>query len=318
VLLELGFFRARFDHDTTGLDTLVRHALATSSNDTRILSLGAAWLSTRSQFDSAYALMVRAAALDPRSPNTLATAGYGATARRRWTDALRYAGALITLDSTDERGWFMRGLVFTMQGDTVSAQHDLARAMEVIPHPSVLLLNTMAYAGTASARRYLTLSARELGVATLYDSVWVYFDVKADACAQIGDQVCERAYYDSIRTILENRTLSGGSEASMLSELALAQAAVGRPGESRRTLDRMLSFARGSSTRADQTGNLDATIMGGLYARLGQPDSAVIWLEKTIANPIGRYTSQGLAVNPKLRVLHGTPAFERFLGAHPR
>ena len=37
----------------------------------------------------------------------------------------------------------------------------------------------MAYSGDALARRFLSPSARELGVATLFDSASTYLDVKA-------------------------------------------------------------------------------------------------------------------------------------------
>ena len=103
-------------------------------------------------------------------------------------------------------------------------------------------MNFMPYAGDELARRFLALSARELGVATLFDSVWTYLDVKADACARLANAACERVYYDSIATLLTNRPLSGASEAGMLMELALAQAALGRESESRRTLDRLFAL----------------------------------------------------------------------------
>ena len=99
-------------------------------------------------------------------------------------------------------------------------------------------------------------------------------------------------------------------------ELALAQAALGRESESRRTLDRLFSLQRRTATRSDITGGLDAAAIAGTYARLGQPDSAVSWLERSLPRGNGGYTAKSLAINPKLRLLHGTPAFERFLRAH--
>ena len=176
----------------------------------------------------------------------------------------------------------------------------------------------MAYAGDDLARRFLALSARELGVATLFDSVWAYLDVKADACARLANAACERVYYDSIATLLTNRPLSGGREAGMLMELALAQSSLGRERESRRTLDRLFALNRRTAARSDATGGLDAAAIAGTYARLGQPDSAVSWLERSLPRGNGGYTAKSLAINPKLRLLRGTPEFEQFLRAHSR
>jgi serine/threonine-protein kinase len=317
LLLMFANMRYRFDHDTTGLDTLVSRAMASAPNDADALSNAAYLFWIRQRYDSAYGLAARAALLDPRSAGKLQVVSTFAGDMRRWPDALRWADALIALDSTDERGWDRRLLVTNALGDTVGMQRDLSRAMASIPHPSISLLVNMPYASDAFARRFVSMSARELGVATLYDSVWSYLDTKADAYARLGDRALERVYYDSMATILTRRAL-GSSETGLLSELALAQAATGRSGDSRRTLDRLFSFVRGTATRPDLTRTLDVTIMGGTYARLSQPDSAVRWLERTLADPAGRYTANGLAANPKLLLLHGTPAFERFMREHPQ
>jgi tetratricopeptide (TPR) repeat protein len=273
-----------------------------------VLTRASGLLRARQQYDSAYILVARAAQLDPRSANTLMTAAYNALTMRRPDDAIRYANALIPFDSTDERAWLIRAAVAMSLGDTTGVQRELAIAEAVIPRPSIVLLNMLPYASDDLARRFLTLSARELGVASLSDSVFSYLDVKADACARLADAACERVYYDSIATLLVN----------LLSELALADAALGRPVESRRTLDRLFALRKRTVSRPDGTDALDATVMAGTYARLGQPDSAVSWLERSLAKGVGQYTAQSLALNPKLRALRDTPAFELFLRAHSR
>jgi len=318
LLLQFASLRLQFDHDTLGLDSLVRQALDVAPNDVWILSRSAELLSDRQQYDSAYTLMARAARLDPRSPRTLLYAAHYARGINRWDDALRYADAVIALDSTDEGGWVFRLLVANARGDTTAMQRELSRAMDMIPHPSVYILNFMPYAGDELARRFLALSARELGVATLIDTVWAYLDVKADACARLANAACERVYYDSIATLLTNRPLSGGREVDMLSELALAQAALGRESESRRTLDRVFALRRRTAPRTNGTDGLDAATIAGTYARLGQPDSAVNWLEQSLPRGNGGYTAKSLVINPKFWLLRGTPPFERFVRAHSR
>jgi hypothetical protein len=231
-------------------------------------------------------------------------------------EALRYADALIALDSTDERGWIVRIGVASTRGDTTAMQRELTRATAAVPRPSIVLLNFLPYAGDELARRFLALSYRELAVASFSDSVSSYLDTKADACARLADAVCERAYYDSIAAMITNRPLRGAGEPTMLAELALAQAALGRASESRGTLDRLFALRKRTASRSDGADGLDATVVAGTYARLGQPDSAVSWLERSLAKGIGMYSAKSYATNPKLRLLRGTPAFEQFLRAH--
>lgn len=318
LLLQLASIRLRFDHDTLALDTLVRRALVAAPNDAWVLTSSSGLLHARQRYDTSYSLIARAAQLDPRSPLTLDAAAWGAFYLGRAASALRHGDALIALDSTDERGWAVRAAVALSFGDTTAVQREFSRAMALVPHPSIAIMNMAPYAGDELARRFLTMSYRDLAVASLVDSVYSYLDTKADACVRLSNDACERAYYDSIATILVNRPLSGGWEAGMLGELALAQAALGRASESRRTLDRLFALRRRTGSQPDMTGELDATVMAGTYARLGQPDSATSWLERALANGSGRYTSKALERNPKLWVLRGAPAFERFMRAHSR
>jgi len=318
LLLQVAAIRFRFDHDTLAVDTLVRRALAAAPNDASVLANSAGLLRARQRYDTAYSLVARAAQLDPRSPLTLRAAAWHAFYLGRPASALRHADALIALDSTDERGWAMRAAVALSFGDTTAVQREFSRAMAAIPHPSIAIMNMAPYAGDELARRFLAMSYRDLAVASLADSVLSYLDTKADACARLSNATCERAYYDSIAALLVDRPLSGATEGVMLSELALAQAAQGRAIESRRALERLFALRRRTASQPDMTGELDATVMAGTYARLGQPDSAASWLERALANGDGQYTAKALERNPKLWLLRGAPAFERFMRAHSR
>ena len=80
----------------------------------------------------------------------------------------------------------------------------------------------------------------------------------------------------------------------------------------------LFALRRRTASRPDGTGELDATVMAGTYARLGQPDSAVSWLERSLVKGVGQYTAKSFELNPKLRLLRGAPAFERMLRAHSR
>ena len=316
LLLSLLSQRLMFEHDTTGADALIDRVIAGAPSDSRALSIVVQFLAARQRFDSAYAMARKAASLDPRSPQPLFLAAYQALFMRRWDDALRYSNALIALDSADERGWSQRAAIAYYRGDTLGMQRELTRALAHFPHASNMLLSRMAYAGAEFERRYVTLSARDLGISTLNDSIGYYLDSKADVYIRLGDRARALAYSDSIRRLLSGRSLSGPTEPVLRAYLAFAQANLGQVVEARRTLQRTLAAATALSPRPVPIDVLDVGTMAGIYARIGEPETAVQWLEAALANPAGGVTARSLAIEPKVQALRGTQAFERFLAKH--
>ena len=316
VLLTLAFVRTYFDRDTSGTDALMSRAIAAAHSDGSILADASAPLAYRQQYDSAYALARRAAMLDPRSAPPIFTAAVLATAMRRRNDALRYADALIGLDSTDERGWYLRLDVERMHGDTLAMQRDLERMLPRLPHPTNLVFSQMAYAGDVYGARYVALSARDLGIATLADSVITYYDTKADVFLGRRDVARARAYYDSIRVVLTDRKVNGFSQTFLAAELGLAQAVLGQPAAARASLARAMAAARPVAKRPDLTDALNPFLVAAVYAWLHEPETAVHWLEMGLGNPTRGYTAAGLAIRPNLLPLRGTPTFDRMLREH--
>ncbi|GJG89079.1 hypothetical protein tb265_42600 [Gemmatimonadetes bacterium T265] len=318
VLIKIADTREYIDHDTVGVDALYgRAAAGLPPNNARRLRLATFLLDDHHQYDSAYALLRRAVALDPRSARTLDMAARSAGNLRHWAEARGYADALIALDSTNERGWAQRLVVLEAQGDTLAAQGAAAQALARLPHPSYLVLNEVAYAGGPYGPLYLGRSARDLGITTLYDSVAVYYDTKTDVCLRLGDGARARAYADSLQRLLARRPPRSADDSVYFAPfLAFAQATLGDTAAARATLTRALAQAR-AAPAADSLRVLDAELVAGTYARLGEPETAVRWLEASVTAPGRGVTAQGYAVRPKLLVLHGTPAFERFRRAHP-
>ena len=171
----------------------------------------------------------------------------------------------------------------------------------------------MPYVSDAYARRYLTLSARDLNIGPLYNRVSFYYDLKSDVYLKLGDLERSRIYSDSIVRALEGRSLAGPQQHALLVTLAFAQANLGRTAEARETLGRAVAVARRVSTRADLTDVLSAATVAGIHARLGEPDAAVRWIESGVRNPFGYYTARGYGNDPKLKLLRGNPAFERLI-----
>ena len=322
-LLTASVVRATLDHDTTGMEALARRVIAVAPNDALGLQIATNLALDHHQFDSAYSLARRTAALDPRSASRLARVSGLAVALRRWREALGYADAVIALDSTDEQGWTARMAVATAQGDTLGLQREAARALASLPRPSTRVMTTAAYAGGVYGPRYLTASARELDAATLSDSV-NFYDTKADVVLRLGELARSRVYSDSVRRLLAGRPLTGPQESGLLQSLAFAQANLADTAAARRTLGRAIALARmqpwmqppahGDSLPVP---GVDVITAAATYARLGETETAVRWIEAGYATSSGGWTARAYAIEPKLLVLRGTPAFERFLRAHP-
>ncbi len=313
LLMTLAALRLFVDHDTTGVDSLIGGIIAGAPNDAGFLAGASQLLAHRGRYDSSYALGRRAARLAPRSAPTLLMVGSTAMDMRRWDAAVHDADALIALDSADQRGWMVRAWTERYRGDTLALQRVFDRALARLPHPTNQLMSTMPYAGAAYGTRYLALSARELGVATLFDSV-VYHDTKADVFLLRNDPVGARAHHDSLRALLGGRSLGGGME-FLLSRRAFAEAASGANAAARRTVAAIEETARPGTPDMSRA---DGVVVAGAYARLGDVPAAMRWLEATLANPMGSYTARAFATEPKLLSLRGTPAFAQFRRAHPQ
>jgi len=114
--------------------------------------------------------------------------------------------------------------------------------------------------------------------------------------------------------LLDSRSLKGPNEGPLLVQLAGAEGIVGNHEASRRSINQAVTVARSLSKLELPYDALDGTLVAAVYARLGESDTAVRWLEATLP----QYASvRGLLLDPRLSLLRGTPAFERFLKAHP-
>ena len=173
--------RLQYDHDTTGTDTLVAQALSAAPNDPVVLRQ-----CERNPFPASACSTAATGSPNVWRSSTRAPydrslrAANQATGLRRWDDARRYADASVALDSTDARGWgALLDLTFIL-GDTIALRRHLDRALAHVSRPDNKVLLYMAYIGGAYGSRFVALSARELGVTTLLDSVTMYYAVKAD------------------------------------------------------------------------------------------------------------------------------------------
>ena len=260
--------------------------------------------------------MRRAVTLDPRSPLTLARVAGMAMQLRRWDDVVRYADQFISLDSADERGWTARLAVERAVGDSASLRRVLASALPHLQKRSLAVLYSMVAAGGTYPAQIGALSPSDIGLHGLPDTAG-YLDLKHSAFTALGDSARAHAYLDSLRVLLGARTFPRSRGWPYLMILSRTDAALGRRAEARSALARAGDDARELSRRANLADLLGPVSRAEIHAQLGEPEAAVRWLEKSLSDPAGGSTATGMAWNPWLAPLRGTPAFQQLVRTHP-
>ncbi len=313
VLIALAF-ESFYAGDTTAAFARVDTALREGPKDLGVLLTASGFQLYRGLEDSAYALAKTARRLSPRSSDVIEHLAGLSRQRREWNEAEMLANALVALDSTDQRGWVAKLSLSRVRGDTAAVSKDLELALRHTRDGSAALSQFMIWSGTVHVTRFLSVSVRELGIASMLDSANSYYDNKLFAAARLGDSTLIHVYADSLRTMLEHRELRGPFESNLGVLLAGAQAILGDSVASRTTLERAIAVARRASRLTLPTNVVDGTMVAGVYARLGDSENAVRWLEAALPEFA---TVKGLLFDPRLDVLKGTPAMQRFLKAHP-
>lgn len=307
-----GVYEAVLGNDRRAAE-LTRLAAQASDADAEALRNYAFFLANDFLTDSAIGIGRRALGLDPRSGWGLHDLSRWSMAKAHWGDARKYADLIIALDSSDERGWEDRVDVAMHLGDTTQMQREIARAQRIIPSPTNRLLGFMAYAGEPMASRYIAMSAGQLRVETLGDSVSNYYDNKADVFLGRGDSARAVIYEDSIRLKLENRSL--GKSTGLYVLLAHAQAVSGHIPEARVSLGRAFQLAK-PQVPAGMPPDfayvyLSETAVPAILGRIGEVPEAVRILRLNTEH--GLLTRTEAAMTPKFRFLHGNPLFETYL-----
>ena len=262
--------------------------------------------------DSANAVMAKAIRMNPRFIPTLLAAADLAESQKNWYDLDRYARAVTEVDPTDERGWANLATMGRKRGDTAAIRKAVEQGFKYIPSPSNLLLVYMVYAGGEMGARFIRMSPEQVQIETLTDSIGTYYDNKADYFLGLRDLTRAKVYHDSIIAKMRGRNLAGPGEHISRMYLANALASSGYLEDARRELDRATKAAIAlHRTWPDGAPQINNRLVASVLAHLGDPAGAVAAVRRLIKDE--SWTRAGLALEPKLQVLRGNPAFEAFL-----
>ena len=292
-------------------ESLTTKALSISRNDAATLAIASDVLGIWHP-DSAQKLAVRAARLDPRSAHNLQRAAHSSLRVNRSIEARSFGEQIVALDSADERGWRILLSVQVLRGDTIALQQISGRIVRNVNRPSIQLACLMALGSQKMSAWYLSQSARAQNVASLVDSV-SYYDCKTDSARRLQGDSLSRVYSDSILALMSPSrmaSLPAPSWANELSMLAYAHANRGNRLAALALATRIVKEARRSMGLDSVATGLDGDVMASIYAASGDTASAMRWLAAGLKQG---YTVGWYKMNPRLRSLHGTAAFERFV-----
>ena len=200
-----------------------------------------------------------------------------------------------------------------MQGDSSALEQVSLRARQNVSAPSSWLACNMAFGSKQLSAWLLDLSAAAQRIRALTDSVWCY-DCKTDAAIRLRGVAGSRTFSDSVIALLSPERRKSIKEMSVYPAfmliLAFAQANVGNSKEATiltqsATSDFVLGPGRDSIPQ-----EFSAHRVATVYARLDDTVRAMRWLK------IGLNQSQTVRwyqMDPRLRPLHGTAVFERFV-----
>ena len=250
----------------------------------------------------------RAAALDPRDPQTYFRLSSANQLLRRYPAALRFADLAIAVASDDPAAYTQKALmVARLGGDRAGAREILLEAIHRFGLARVAsdgLFDPSNFEGdTATLAALLRLRPADFGVDTVG-----YLVRRADAYRLRGDSVLARGSYDSARTRLAARARALASDGWTVALLALMNARLGHR-------DAAIDDARRAVTlSAESRGDTSwvREVVARTYAQAGDAGAAIAILDSLLAGPSWTCAPQLLA-DPDFAPLRSDARFQRLV-----
>ncbi len=278
------------------------------NNADAIFSIGGL-LRRQGKWEESLAHLERAVELDPRSEVVVSILARTYEGTRRWEEAERYTNRLIALNPNNPRSYQRKAeLYLEWRGSTERARDVLEEASQRIDRARVLVESRILV--RIFGEEYATaLDRLTLGTPAV-DTV-DYFLAKAELSARRSQSGLARAYYDSVRVVLEARVQEEPAAYGPLGyELGLAYAGLGRKEEA-------IQVARAAvdlfplSMDAWRGGNWLSNL-AEIYVRVGEYEAAIDQLELLLSIP-SPLSAPLLRVDPLWDPLRDHPRFQKLL-----
>jgi serine/threonine-protein kinase len=324
-----GFWAHSAEGDVAKATAALRAAVAARPSDAGVLQwLGTALVSTPGGLEEGVAFSMRAADLDPRSAERSAHAALRLRMAGRAREAIRYADRALALAPDQFVAYDVKAVALIESGAGVAAARAVLDSASAHLGATAVTgylvgtgstfptLNPSGILGEPYASRLAALTLAEYAPAAAADSAAFYL-AKADHWRLRRDNGRVTASCDSARAVLVRMAgdvrpelVARAAEGTLAANLALAYACLGRRVEARRWAGALDAAARGRSSPWSTA--LAGMFLARTHVLLGEPDSAVVQLERALVPP--RVLSPALLrVDPFYAPLRGHPGFERLV-----
>jgi serine/threonine-protein kinase len=254
----------------------------------------------------------RSARFDPRSAENSHSVGSTLLYTRNYTESEAYLDRAISL----QPDWphprlYKAWLHLSSSGDTVRARTILEATLESIsPSPLVssvddvqpwIMLRCLGHGKVAPGR---------LGLGFFGVDTASYFLYRAESHELTGEQALARAYYDSVRVMMERKLAFRPEEARNHSLLGVAYAGLGRKNEALQEATRATELLPVSEDAL--WGRALRENLAWVHAKVGEYDAAIEELEVLLSIP-GPVSVPLLSIDPFWDPLRDHPRFQALL-----
>ena len=275
--------------------------------------------------------MVRAAELDPRTPEISARAARALSEAGRYADAIRYGDRVLALAPNQFEGYSDKALTLIASGaGAAAARAVLDSGVAQLGATAVMRglvrrwwNDASGMLGSPYESRLEALTLAEYSPVAYYDTVG-YYTTKAKYWRRKGRSAQAMAYCDSARAVVTHVTAGlvprvaarrGLVSIVVPGPLAQAYACLGRRTDALRWSEPLRAAERDAADTYQA--RLAAAELANVYVYLGEPDSAVSHLERAVVPPTP-FAPGYLRLDPFFAPLRGRPRFEALLARAPR
>jgi TolB-like protein/Tfp pilus assembly protein PilF len=306
------------ENDNQRAMTEFERALKIDPNNAEVLGSAGYNLWYRGKPDSSIAVMIRAVALDPRSPERALGLARALFALKRYDAADSAYVRAIELAPDQYHAYFERANTqLAWRGDVAAARrvmHEAETRIGKVEFVKKLCVQCFDWTGPLADDYEAVLDQLSLDEFSPVDSV-NFYNARAGRAYMHGDAARQRVYADSARRVVEPLVRARPDDPFLPLRLAVAQGWLGKGTEALANIGREAALRQSQGDTVQLRPDI-AEQSARILVVTGRKDQAIDSLAVTLADTTYSYTTPALVrVDPIWRPLNGMKRFQQLVGA---